>query len=228
MNARTIGGISLLVIIAALLVAMAATPLGDRMSLEALREGHAALRAAVEADPFLWAAGFFCAAVLATSLSFPAGPVIGIAAGALFGFWQGLAMMAVAVPIGSTIAFLASRYWLREGLGARLPCRAAIDRGIEEGGAFYLLALRINPFVPYWLVNLAAGLTRMGLGAYVPATILGLFPATLLYVTAGSGISAIESGSDAFPPAIVAALFLLSILPLAALRLRARGRRAVA
>lgn len=218
------GGMLFLAAVAAMLVLVLLTPVGDWFSLEALRESRAALAALVAADPVPWAIGFFCLAVVATALSFPAGPVIGVSAGALFGFWEALAIVAVAVPTGSTIAFLAARYLMRDWVKARLARPlAAIDRGIEARGAFYVLALRWNPFVPYWLVNLATGVTAMRLAVYVPVTVIGLFPALFLYVTAGSQLAALDEIGDVFPTNIVIALTLLSLTPLVAARVGGRA-----
>lgn len=217
---RLVGGIIFLLLVAAVVVATMFTPLRDALTLEALRENHGRLLAAVAARPVLWTASFFCVAVLAALLCFPVNPLIGIAAGALFGFWPALAIVGVATPIGSTLAFLAARHLLRDWVKARLgPRLAAIDRGINEQGAFYMLSLRWNPFVPYWLVNLAAGLTAMRLAVYVPIALIGLFPATFLYVSAGAQLATFDEIGDVVPVGLVATLLAVSLLPIAAARL---------
>ena len=223
MNGRRLGAILFLLAIAAVVAATYLTPLGDLLTIEMLRENHGRLLAAVAERPIIWAVSLFCVAVLAASLSFPVNPVIGLAAGTLFGFWPALAIVGTATPIGSTLAFLAARHLLRDWVKARLGARlSAIDRGINEQGALYVLSLRWNPFVPYWLVNLAAGLTAMRLAVYVPIAFIGLFPATFLYVSAGSRLTAIDEAGDAFPAGLVAAILVLSLLPLLAARLLRR------
>ena len=215
MSGRRIGAMLFLLAVAAVVAATYLTPLGDLLSIEGLKQSHARLVAAVAASPLLWVASFFCLAVLAALLCFPAYPLIGITAGALFGFWPALVILGTATPIGSTFAFLAARHLLRDWVQARLgPRLAAIDHGINEQGAFYMLALRWNPFVPYWLVNLAAGLTAMRLAVYVPIALVGLFPATFLYVSAGAQLATIDEVGDAFPVGLIAALVVLSVLPL--------------
>lgn len=210
----------------ALAAATFLTPLGDHLTIGVLQQSHASLAAAVDARPVAWAAAFFVACVAATALCFPVGPVLGVAAGALFGFWGGLALAASAWPIGSTLAFLASRYWLRERVKARLARPLArIDRGVERAGAWYVLSLRLNPLVPYWLVNLAAGVTAMRLAAYVPVTVVGLFPAIFIYVTAGAQLAALGGTSDVVPLETVALLLLVSLVPLLAAPLGARRAR---
>lgn len=223
MRGRRLGAAVFLLVVAAVVVATMFTPLGDALTVEALRENHGRMLAAVAARPALWTTGFFCVAVIAAALCFPANPLIGISAGALFGFWPALLIVGIATPTGSTLAFLAARHLLRDWVQARLgPRLGAIDRGINEQGAFYMLALRWNPFVPYWLVNLAAGLTAMRLAVYVPIALVGLFPATFLYVSAGSRLAAIDEIGDAFPLGLIVALVVLSLLPLVAARFMVR------
>lgn len=221
MTGYRLGGIAFGLAVLAMFAAALATPLGDWTSLAGLRQTHSVLVAEVAAHPLRWGAGFFVATVAATALSFPAGPVIGVAAGLLFGFWPALAIVAVATPIGSTFAFLASRLWLRSWVERRFVDRLAeLDRGLERHGPLYLLALRLNPFVPYWLVNLTAGVTAMRLRAYVPVTAIGLFPAFFLYVAAGSQLAEMSSVAELVPVEAVALLFLLSLALLALPRSR--------
>jgi uncharacterized membrane protein YdjX (TVP38/TMEM64 family) len=223
MRGRRLGAMLFLLVVVAVVAATYLTPLGDLLTVEALRNNHAFLVAAVAARPVLWTATFFCVAVMAALLCFPINPVIGITAGALFGFWPALVIVGLATPIGSTLAFLVARHLLRDWVQARLgPRLAAIDRGINEQGAFYMLALRWNPFVPYWLVNLAAGLTAMRLAVYVPIALVGLFPATFLYVSAGAQLASIDEVRDVFPFGLIAALVVLSLLPLVAARFMRR------
>jgi uncharacterized membrane protein YdjX (TVP38/TMEM64 family) len=188
---------------------------GDWMSFDALKQSRDDLIALVHAHPGVWAIGFFWLCVTATALCFPAAPLIGLAAGALFGLWPGLLMATVASSIGSTLAFLQSRYlmsgWVKRRLGPRF---ARIERGMAAQGASYLLTLRLNPVIPYWLVNLAMGLTAIRLRTYVPLTLVGLVPSILLYVEAGTRIATLERPGDIASPALIAALFVVSLLPL--------------
>jgi uncharacterized membrane protein YdjX (TVP38/TMEM64 family) len=191
------------------------SPLGDWLSINKLKESRDLLQHLVETRPVFCAAGFFLLCVVATAACFPAAPVLGITAGALFGLWPGLLLVLVASTIGSTIAFLDSRYLLRDWVKRRFARRIApIDRGMERHGALYLLMLRFNPIVPYWLVNLAMGVTAIGLKTYVALTPAGLMPATFLYVNAGTQLATIDSARDVLSPGVLLALLLLSLFPL--------------
>lgn len=214
MGRQTLGALLFGVIIL-MAAALLFTPLGDWLSIDKLKESRVALQQLVETRPLLCAAAFFLLCVVATAVSFPAAPVLGITGGALFGLWPGLLLVLVASSIGSTIAFLDSRYVLREWVKRRFARRIElIDRGMARHGALYLLMLRFNPVVPYWLVNLAMGVTAIGLETYVIMTPAGLMPATFLYVNAGTQLAMIDSASDVFSPGVVLALILLSLFPL--------------
>jgi uncharacterized membrane protein YdjX (TVP38/TMEM64 family) len=206
-----------LLFLAGVAAAWALTPIGDRLTFTGLREAHQGLVALVEARPLLCIAGFFLGCVAATTFCFPAAPVIGLAAGALFGFWIGLATVLAASSIGSTGAFQISRYLIRDSVKARLGSRmATIDRGVRRRGGCYLLALRFNPLIPYWLVNLAMGVTRMRLVAYIPLTVIGLMPATIIYVDAGTRLATLDEVGDVASPTLIAALLFLCLFPLLA------------
>ena len=212
MDRRTLGALLLSAII---LVAAAFqfSPLADWLSIDKLKESRAVLQHLVETRPVLCASGFFLLCV--TAACFPAAPVLGISAGALFGLWPGLLLVLVASSIGSTIAFLDSRYLLRDWVKRRFARRIEpIDRGMTRHGALYLLMLRFNPVVPYWLVNLAMGVTAIGLKTYVIMTPAGLMPATFIYVNAGTRLATIDSARDVLSPNLLLALILLSLFPL--------------
>jgi uncharacterized membrane protein YdjX (TVP38/TMEM64 family) len=146
---------------------------------------------------------------------------MGVTAGALFGLWPGAAIVVLAGTIGSTFAFLASRFlfrqWVEERLGLRME---RLNDGFRSNGAVYLLALRLNPFIPYWLVNLAMGLTHMRVATYLPVTLLGLVPAKLIYSYAGSQLATLTAIGDILSPPMILALLLLSLFPLLATQLK--------
>jgi len=190
---------------------------GEWFSLSRLKESRDALAAWAAERPLPALGGFFLITLVATACCFPAAPIIGLTAGTLFGFWTGFPLVLTASACGSTIAFLAARTALRDWVEARFGARLApIDRGFERHGAFYLLALRFNPLIPYWLVNLAMGITRMKLRAYVPLTLVGLSPATFIYVDAGTRLATLTGVRDILSPGLIAALVLLSLFPLVA------------
>lgn len=165
---------------------------------------------------------FFATYLTATALSLPVALILSLVGGALFELWIGVAVVSVASTCGASLAFLASRYlfrnWVRRRFGDRLT---AIDRGIERDGAWYLLTLRMAPYVPFFLINLALGLTPMRLGTFAAVSWLGMLPATFVLVNAGTELGRLESPRDALSPTFVFSLALLGLVPLL-LRLLAR------
>jgi len=199
----------------ALLAVFLFSPLGDWLTITWLKERHDWLRDLIAARPLLCAAAFFLLCMAATAACFPAAPVLGLAAGALFGLWLGMAIMLASWAAGSTIAFFNARFFLRDWVKRKFSRRiAAIDHGFDAHGALYLLTVRLNPVVPYWLVNLAMGLTAMRPATYVGLTIPGLLPAAAIYVNAGTQLAAIRKPADILSPGLIATLLLLSLFPL--------------
>ena len=211
----TIGAMLFIAAILGVLAAFLFTPLGDWLTIAKLKESRDWLMALVEARPILSAATFFLFCLVATAACFPAAPVLGVSAGALFGLWPGLAIMLASWVLGSTIAFFNARFFLRAWVKSKFGRRIeAIDRGFDAHGALYLLTLRLNPVVPYWLVNLAMGLTAMRPWTYVALTIPGLLPAASIYVNAGTQLATIEKPSDILSVNLIITLLLLSFFPL--------------
>jgi uncharacterized membrane protein YdjX (TVP38/TMEM64 family) len=142
--------------------AFVALDLGRFLSFEALKASQASFAQLHADQPFTVAAVYFVLYVLATALSIPGAVVITLAGGAIFGLWQGLLIVSFASTIGATLAFLASRFVLRDWVEGKFGNRLAdINRGVDKEGAFYLFTLRLIPVVPFFLINLLMGLTRM-------------------------------------------------------------------
>jgi uncharacterized membrane protein YdjX (TVP38/TMEM64 family) len=159
---------------------------------------------------------FFLVYAAVTGLSLPVAAPLSLAAGALFGRWLGTAVVSAASTLGATAAFFSSRYVLRDFVRRRLgPRLEALDRGLDEDGAFYLLTLRLVPLVPFFLVNLGMGLTRVRLRTFVWVSWLGMLPGTFLYVNAGTELARVASPADALSPEVLLSLAALGVVPLA-------------
>jgi uncharacterized membrane protein YdjX (TVP38/TMEM64 family) len=198
------------------------------LSWDYLRAHLDALEARVN-QHYLPALGlFFLAYVGVTALSLPAATVLSLAAGVLFGRWVGTGVVLLAATLGATLgatlAFLSSRYlfrdWVRRRFGARL---AAVDAGVRRDGAYYLLTLRLVPAFPFFLVNLAMGLTAMRAWTFAWVSLVGMLPGTFLYVNTAATLRDIHSPGEILSPGVLVSLALLGVVPLA---LRWRVRRA--
>lgn len=158
---------------------------------------------------------FFLAYVACVALSLPVALILSLVAGALFGLWAGVGVVSLASTSGACLAFLGSRYlfrdWVRRRFGPRL---AALDRGIERDGAWYLLTLRMQPVVPFFLVNLGMALTPLRLRTFAGVSWLGMLPATFVLVNTGREIGSLSQPTDALSPTFLLSLALLGLLPL--------------
>ncbi|HEX8309559.1 MAG TPA: FAD-dependent oxidoreductase [Allosphingosinicella sp.] len=214
---RRPGKILLLLLIALAIAAFFVFDLGAYLTLASLKARQAELAAFVEADPLAAVAAFFLLYVAVTALSLPGAAILTLAAGAIFGLWQGTLIASFASTLGASLAFLSSRYLLRDWVKSRFGDRiGSIDRGIERDGAFYLLTLRLIPAFPFFLINLAMGLTAMRLLGYALVSQVGMLPGTIVYVNAGTRLAAIESTSDILSPALIGSFVLLGLFPLLA------------
>ncbi|MDQ4087387.1 MAG: FAD-dependent oxidoreductase [Pseudomonadota bacterium] len=215
MKRTSLGRILLLVAVAGLAAALLWGGASDLLTFEALKARREELAALVEARPLAVSGLYFLVYVAVAALSIPGATVVTLAGGAVFGLWRGILLVSFASVLGGVLAFLGSRYlfrdWVRRRFGRRLE---AIDRGIERDGIFYLLFLRLNPVIPYFLVNLGMGLTRIGVLRFALVSQVGMLPATFVYVNAGTQLARIRSLSDIASPGLIGSLLLLSLFPL--------------
>jgi pyruvate/2-oxoglutarate dehydrogenase complex dihydrolipoamide dehydrogenase (E3) component/uncharacterized membrane protein YdjX (TVP38/TMEM64 family) len=201
---------AIVVIVAALIIAIGRNP-PDLDMLRARLDGVSHWRAE---RPVLVAATFFLAYVAVTALSLPLAVWMTLAAGALFGFWWGLALVSFASTTGATLAFLASRYllsdWVHEKFGSRLT---AITEGMRRDGPFYLFTLRLIPAIPFFAINLLMGLTPIRAVTFYLVSQAGMLAGTAVYVNAGTQLAHLESLSGILSLPLLLSFALLGIFP---------------
>ncbi|MFM1979700.1 bifunctional TVP38/TMEM64 family protein/FAD-dependent oxidoreductase [Limnohabitans sp.] len=211
--------IVLLLLLALAIGAFVALDLGRYLSFEQLKASQARFDQLYAQQPLTVAAVYFGVYVLATALSIPGAVIITLGGGAVFGLWQGLLLVSFASTLGATLAFLASRFVLREWVEARFGQRLAdINAGVDKEGAFYLFTLRLIPVVPFFLINLLMGLTRMKTWTYYWVSQIGMLAGTAVYVNAGTQLAQLDSVRGILSPALLGSFVLLGIFPLLARR----------
>jgi pyruvate/2-oxoglutarate dehydrogenase complex dihydrolipoamide dehydrogenase (E3) component/uncharacterized membrane protein YdjX (TVP38/TMEM64 family) len=211
------GKLLLLLLIVLAIAVFFVFDLGAWLTLANLKARQAELAGYVEAHPVAAAAAFFLLYVAVTALSLPGAAIMTLAAGAIFGLWEGTLIVSFASTIGASLAFLSSRYLLRDWVKSRFGNRIdAIDRGIAKDGAFYLLTLRLIPAFPFFLVNLAMGVTAMRLLVFALVSQAGMLLGTIVYVNAGTQLAGIGSTKDILSPALLGSFVLLGLFPLLA------------
>ena len=187
----------------------------ERLSVAGFKAEREALLRVVAQWPVASAVVFVAAYIVIVALSLPGAAAMTLAAGALFGLVEGVALASIASTIGATLAMLAARFVARDWVRGKFPkAVAVVDKGFAKEGAVYLLTLRLAPVFPFFLVNLAMGLTAMPVARYALVTWAGALPGTIAYTFAGTALARIERPSDALSPGLIAALFGLALVPI--------------
>jgi len=206
-----------------LLVFATAYALGLHKELNwpSLARREAELRALVAGHPLAMAAGFVGLYATAVAVSFPGAVVLTVTSGLLFGPWLGAALTVTGATIGSVLIFLAARTALAPFLAARAgPFIERFRAGLQRDAFSYILAMRLIPVIPFWLVNLAPALLGVRLAPFASATFLGIMPATTVFAALGAGIGTVlASGGRPDLTIILSPPVLLPLLGLAALSL---------
>ena len=205
----------LLVIAISLMALFFHYDLNQLLTLEGLKGSMDQFGEWREQSPILIIGGFFALYVLVAALSLPGAAILTLAAGALFGLVEGFIIVSFASSIGALLAFLVSRYLLRESIKKKFPERLkAIDEGVQREGAFYLFTLRLVPVFPFFLVNLLMGVTGIKAWTFYWVSQLGMLAGTVVYVNAGTQLADIESLSGILSPKLIFSFVLLGLLPL--------------
>ncbi|OZT82692.1 TVP38/TMEM64 family protein [Vibrio sp. 03_296] len=211
MNKKLVFGILLIATIILL-----AVNFSQYLTLDNAKAQQLALNSFIE-EKFLFASiSYFVIYVGLTAFSVPGATVVTLLGAALFGFWYSLLLVSFASTIGATIAFLSSRYLLKDWVQARFGDKlSAINQGVEKDGAFYLFSLRLIPVFPFFLINLLMGLTPISIGRYYLTSQIGMLPGTAVYLNAGTQLADINSLSGILSPTVLASFALLGVFPIA-------------
>ena len=209
--------ITLLVTVIILVALFFIFDLGRYFNLEYLKEQQAVMDAFYEREPLTTTVSCFLLYIIITGLSLPGAAILTLAAGAIFGLLWGTVVVSFASTIGATLAFLVSRYLFREAIQGRFADKlTAINRGMDEEGAFYLFTLRLVPIFPFFIINLVMGLTTIRVLTFFLVSQVGMLAGTIVYVNAGTQIAKIEQLKDIASPALILSFVLLGIFPLLA------------
>jgi uncharacterized membrane protein YdjX (TVP38/TMEM64 family) len=147
---------------------------------------------------------------IATILILPSTP-LNLSGGAIFGSVWGTIWTSIAAVLAAVLSFWFSRTIGRKLVEQKLAGKwQSLDREMEQGGFFYMFAIRLLPLIPYGMVNFAAGLTSIKFRDYFLGTLLGTVPGILPFVMMGAGLTALKQKGDVLP--ILVALALIGML----------------
>ena len=214
------------------IVAYFALGLDRYLTVEGFKAHLGPILAWRDADPLVFGILYFLVFTVAAAISFPGAVALSMPAGALFGLVWGTVIVSFASSIGAWLAFLSARYVLRAPVERMLgPRLQGVHDSVARDGAYYLFTLRMAPVLPYFVVNLMMGLTKMRGAQFYWVSQLGMLAGTVLCVYAGEQIARIHTLMDLVTPPMCAAVVLLALLPWLTRRALARlgiGRRVAA
>lgn len=206
--------LAIVAVLVGLIAAYFVFDLGQYLSLEGTKQGIDNARGFYQDNPALVLGVFFLIYVAVTAASLPGAAIMTVAAGALFGLVTGTILVSFASTLGATLAFLASRYVLRDSIEARFGERlSAVNEGLERDGAFYLFTMRMIPAIPFFVINLVMGLTRIKTWTFVWVSQIGMLLATAVFVNAGTRLAELDSVQGILSPAIWGSFVLIAIVP---------------
>ena len=202
-------------LIAIVLILLLFFDVHNYLNLENLKSSKDKLNVYYQDNPLLVIGTYFVIYLASTALSLPGAAILSLTGGALFGLTAGILVVSFASTIGATLAMLIARVLLRDWVQNRFASQmTTINSGMIKEGPFYLFTLRLLPAVPFFVINFVMGLTPLRTATFFWVSQLGMLPATLIYVNAGSELGKIQSIDDILSPQLIISFVLLGIFPL--------------
>ncbi len=215
MNKKNILKLFAVLVIIGLIILAYKLNLASYLSIDYLKEQQQNFIQYYENNKLQTISIYMISYILLAALSLPgAATALTVLAGALFGVVLGTVLVSFSSTIGATLAFLTSRFILRESIEKRFSAALRkINEGIKREGPFYLFTLRVIPLFPFFLINLVVGLTRIPVITFFWVSQLGMLSGTAVYVYAGEQLAAIESFTDIASPRLILAFVLIGSIP---------------
>ena len=207
----------IIAVVAALIGAFFIFDLGQYFTLDYLKAEKDNILASYEQSKLVTIAVYMLIYITVTALSLPGAVIMTLAGGVVFGVLEGTIIISFASTIGATLAFLVSRFILRDSIQTKFGDKLkAINDGMDKEGAFYLFTLRLIPAFPFFVINLVMGITRIKVSQFFLVSQIGMLPGTIVFVNAGSQLAAIDSLAGILSPGLMFSFILLGVFPLIA------------
>ena len=203
---------------------------GDLLTIENLARHESSLKRLYQQHPFQVYSAAFLIYVVVTGLSIPGATVMSLVIGWFFSFWRGLILVSFASTSGATLAFLLSRYLLRDAIQHKFADRlSGFNESLQREGAYYLFTLRLIPAVPFFVINVVMGLMPIRVWTFWWVSQIGMLAGTCVYVYAGSQIPSLEliaehGSRGILTPQLLAAFILLGVFPITVKKIVTRFR----
>ncbi len=215
MNKNIVQKVLIVVAILAFVAAFKFLGLGQYLTLDYIKQSQDRFAELYAAQPMLVISSYMLIYVLVTALSLPGAVIMTLAGGGLFGLVTGTIVISFASTIGATLACFVSRFLLREWVQKKFGEKLGpINNGIEKEGGFYLFTMRLVPAFPFFLINLAMGVTKLPFVQYYWVSQLGMLPGTIVYVNAGKELAKIDSLSGILSPSLLVSFAILGLFPI--------------
>ena len=173
------------------------------------------LQDTIDSAPFLSRCAYFSLYIIVTSLSLPGALIMTLLGGAFFGLYWGTLLVSFASSIGATLAFLFSRRFLRNWVQRRYSNEMrTINTELKKDGALYLFGLRMVPVIPFFVVNMVMGVTKIHVVTFYTTSQIAMLSATVLFVFAGTQLAQINNMNDLLSPTTFFVFVLLGLFPL--------------
>lgn len=226
MNKALIKKWSLVIVVIGVIAVFFAAGFHKYLTLDALKEQKETIDSYYEAHQSLTMGLYLIIYIVVTALSLPGATILTLAGGAVFGLFAGTILVSFSSTIGASCAFLVARYLFQESVQQRFGEKLkTINEGVQKEGAFYLFTLRLIPAFPFFVINLVMGMTPIRLVTFFFVSQLGMLPATIVYVNAGTQLAGIDSLKDITSPELIGSFILLGLFPLIAKKVMQRIRK---
>lgn len=206
--------------------------LHEQVNFELLRDNRQALADWVAESGWIAGLVFMVLYAVVVAFSLPAGGLMTIAGGFLFGTLAATSYVVVGATLGASLLFLAAKSALGDSLKKRLgPSFEKIMNGFNEDAFSYMMFLRLVPAFPFFIVNLAPAFMGIKFRTYFITTLIGIIPGTFVFASIGNGLGAIFDAGEMPDLSIITSpvilvpfvgLAVLALVPIIVRRKRAR------
>ena len=223
-----------MVLIAGLIIFFT-TDLKNIFSFAGLATNYSVITAFVASNQLASWLGFMLLYAVVVALSLPAASLLTLAGGAVLG-WIAIPLIIIGASAGACVVFIAAKTVFASLFAERaVGFISRLEAGFKKDAFSYLLALRLIPAAPFWVVNIVPALLGMRLLPFFIATFIGIAPGTSVYVAVGRSFDKVlargevpdlSTLQDPYIIAPLVALGLLSLMPVIVKRLKERNKMA--
>lgn len=185
------------------------------LTIENLKLNQLRLEDFYQKNSFIVIVSFITLYILIGLFLLPGSTFLSFASGFIFGPGLGLVVVNIGSTVGATLAFLVSRYLLREWVEKKFTDKiSGVNKNLCENPLNCILFFRLVPLFPFFAVNIGLSLSQVPLKYFFLGTMFGTLPATFVYTNAGNNLASINSFSEIMSPKTLGTLALLGALAL--------------